>query len=66
MTASQATAEVFLAAFRSLPKRERQAVLSGIAEDSELREELMDLALVAERRDEPSRPFDEYLAERRR
>jgi hypothetical protein len=66
MTASRATAEVFLAAFRSLPKQQRQAVLCGIAEDDELREDLMDLALVAERRDEPSRPFAEYLAEKRR
>jgi hypothetical protein len=66
MTSSQATAEVFLAAFRTLKKKERQAVLSGIAEDRELREDLMDLALMAERRHEPSRPFREYLAEKTR
>lgn len=66
MTATEAKAEVFLTALRALPKKERQAVLSGIAEDSELREDLLDLALLAERRDEPSRAFREYLAERKR
>ena len=66
MTPSRATAEAFLTALRALPKKERQAVLSGIAEDDELREDLLDLALIAERRDEPSRPFRDYLAERDR
>ncbi|MFH1732267.1 MAG: hypothetical protein ABIF82_11545 [Planctomycetota bacterium] len=66
MTSSQATAEIFLTALRALPKKEREAVLSGIAEDDELREDLLDLALLAERRDEPSRPFREYVAEKAR
>jgi hypothetical protein len=64
MTGSQATAEVFLTAFRTLPKRERQAVLAGIAADRELREDLFDLAVVARRRRQPSRPFREYLEEK--
>jgi hypothetical protein len=66
MTSLQATAEVFLTALRALPKKERQAVLTRIAEDDELREDLLDLALLAERRDEPSRPFREYMAEKAR
>jgi hypothetical protein len=66
MTRTQATAEVFLTAFRALPKRHREAVLLGIAEDERLREDLMDLATIAKRRREPSRPFREYLAERRK
>ena len=66
MTSSQATAEIFLTALRALPKKEREAVLSCIAEDDELREDLLDLALLAERRDEPSRPFREYVAEKTR
>lgn len=66
MTSSQATAEIFLTALRALPKKEREAVLSGIAEDDALREDLLDLALLAERRDEPSRPFREYVAEKAR
>jgi len=62
MTAMDATAQVFLTALRSLPKKERRAVLSGIAEDEDLREDLLDLALLAGRRHEPSRPFRQYLA----
>ncbi len=66
MTLVEANAQVFLTALRALPKKERQAVLCGIAEDDELREDLLDLAVLAERRDEPSRPFREYLAEKSR
>jgi hypothetical protein len=64
MAAADATAEVFLAAFRALPRSQRQAVLAGIAEDQQLREDLLDLATIAERRSEPSRPVREYLAEK--
>ena len=63
MTTSQATAEVFATAFRALPKKERQAVLALITEDEELREDLLDLTVIAQRRNEPSRPFREFLAE---
>ena len=65
MTSSQATAEVFFTALKALPKAERDEVLSRIASDRGLRRDLMDLAVMAERADEPSRPFDEYLSERR-
>ena len=37
MTPSRATAEAVLTAFRALPKKERQAVLSRIAEDVDFR-----------------------------
>jgi hypothetical protein len=63
MTASQATAEVFLTALRALPKEERQAILARITEDAELRGDLADLAIFTKRRDEPSRPFREFLEE---
>ena len=66
MRHAEATAEVFLTALRALPKKQRQAVLCGIADDDELREDLLDLALIAERRYEPSRPFRECLAEKTR
>lgn len=63
MTTSQATAEVFATAFRALPKKERQTVLALITDDKEVREDILDLTVFAERRDEPSRPFREFLAE---
>jgi hypothetical protein len=63
MTASQATAEVFLTALRALPAEERQAVLAHIVEDEEWQEDIQDLAVFSQRRNEPSRPFREFLEE---
>ena len=63
---SKATAEVFVTAFRALPKRERDEVLVQIARDRSLRHDLLDLAAIAERQREASRPFREYLDERRK
>ncbi len=65
MTKAQAaTADVFLTALKALPKSERDAVVLRIARDRAFRREILDLALIAERRREPSRPFREYLAHR--
>jgi hypothetical protein len=66
MTASQATAEVFVTALRALPQKQRDEVLARIAGDPDLREDLLDRALLLERRREPSRSLRDYLAERRR
>ena len=66
MTRIQATAEVFLIALRALPEQERIAVPAGIADDAQLREDILDLALLTQRRHEPSRSFREYLAEKRK
>ncbi len=63
MTASQATAEVFLTALRALPAEERQVVLAHIVEDDEWQEDIQDLAVFSQRRNEPSRPFREFLKE---
>ena len=63
MTVSQATAEVFLTALRALPEKERQAVLACIVEDQQWREDIKDLAIFSQRRDEPSRPFQDFLKE---
>lgn len=63
---SEATADVFLTAFKALPKSVRDAVLVRIARDRTLRRDLLDLAVIAEREREASRPFREYLGERGR
>lgn len=60
----KATAEVFWTAFHHLPKSERAAVVERLLQDPEFREDLIDIALINQRRDEPSRPLSEYLAER--
>jgi len=64
MTTSQATAEVFLTALRALPDEERQAVLVHIVEDAEWQDDIKDLAVFSQHRNERSRPFREFLEER--
>jgi hypothetical protein len=62
MTQAQATAEVFLTAFHALPDEERLEVIKRLVKEEEL-EDLFDSAIAEERRNEPSRPIGEYLAE---
>ena len=54
-------AEVFLMALRSLSRAEKDAVIAGLLDDPDLREDILDLITVYQRREEPSRPFKEYL-----
>jgi len=63
MTKVEATAEVFWTAFNVLPREDKQAVIRLMIQDENLRRDLMDLALIEERRDEPSRPLKDYLKE---
>jgi hypothetical protein len=65
-TRSTTAAAQFLSAFKALPKSARDAFLLSIAGDRALRRDLLDLATIAERRREPSRPLRDYLAERGR
>jgi len=62
MKAVESRAEVYLMALQSLPKAEREAVIARLLEDAELREDILDLALIRQRQGEPSRPFREYLS----
>lgn len=64
MGKAEAVAEVFLTALRSLPKAGRNRILLGLVKDRSLRRDLMDLAIIEERRTEPSRPFRDYLKDR--
>jgi hypothetical protein len=67
MTVQQATAEVFLTAFKALPRREQEDILGRIARDRKLRrilEDLSDRLAIEEERGKPSRPLRGYIAER--
>lgn len=66
MKAVESRAEVYLMALQSLSKAEKQAIIARLLEDTKLREDILDLALIQQRQAEPSRPFREYLAERRK
>ena len=66
MTHPEAVADVFFTALKSLSRRERDAVLVRIARDKAMARDLLDLATIAERRPQPSRPFRKYLAQKKR
>lgn len=66
MTTTEATAEVFWTAFRALPKKEREAIVEKLLRDREFAEDLIDVVILEQRQKEPSRPLDEYLADRRK
>ncbi|MFQ5616155.1 MAG: hypothetical protein ACE5GO_06815 [Anaerolineales bacterium] len=61
MQNSGATAEVFWTAFNVLPQAEQHALLRRMIQDENMRRDLVDLALIEERRDEPVRPLRDSL-----
>lgn len=63
MTTTQATAQVFLAAFKTLPSKARNQVVLEIIRDKRLREDSIDLAIAEERVKESSRPPRKFLSE---
>ncbi len=64
MKTAQSKAEIYLMALESLSKAEKKAVITRLLEDDNLREDILDIALIQQRQGESSRPFGEYLAER--
>lgn len=63
MRTKGATAEVFLAAFKTLPRKEQDIFLSSILKDKKLREDLIDIAIAENRVKDKSRPFRDFLKE---
>ncbi|MFA5309644.1 MAG: hypothetical protein WC370_09210 [Dehalococcoidales bacterium] len=51
-------------ALQSLSKAEKKVVITRLLEDENLREDILDIALIRQRQEEPKRPFREYLAVR--
>lgn len=66
MTTTEATAEIFWTAFRSLSRKEKEAIVEKLLHDKEFMEDLIDIVILEQRKKEPSRPLDEYLADRRK
>jgi len=58
------TAETFLTAFLALPKAEKQAFIAKLLTQDEFIEDLLDIVTIEQRRHEPSRPLEDYLADR--
>lgn len=65
MKTVESRAEVYFMALQSLSKAEKEAVINRLLEDTDLREDILDLAVIKQRQGETSRPFREYLAERK-
>jgi len=63
-TKTEATAEIFWTAFNVLPAEEKRAIIQRIIRDETLRRDLVDLALIEERKDEPGRPLRDYVSEK--
>lgn len=51
------TAEVFLTAFKTMPKKEQDIFLGKIIKGPRLREDLIDMAIAESRAKDESRPF---------
>ncbi len=63
MSATEATAEVFVTAFKSLKPRQREAVLEKMLSDTALAEDIADTLALEARRHQPRQPFRQVLKE---
>ncbi len=65
MSATEATAEIFVTAFKALKRKEREAVLQKLVTDAELAEDLADSLALEARRDQPHIPLRDVLKDLR-
>ena len=63
MSAIEATAEVFVTAFKTLKPRQREAVLTRMLTDEELSEDIADTLALEARRHQPRQSFRQALKE---
>jgi len=63
MSATEATAEVFVTAFKSLKPRQREAVLERMLEDEDISTDIADTLALEARRHQPRQPFRQALKE---
>jgi hypothetical protein len=63
MTTSEATAEVFWTAFKSLRKAEREAVIERLLKDPRIREDLIDIVTALQRQHEKSVSYERVRAD---
>jgi hypothetical protein len=59
MIQEEAKAEVFWLAFKGLPKKEQQLIVQKLLHDREFVEDLLDIAIIEQRRSETSRPLED-------
>jgi hypothetical protein len=61
MKTKGATAEIFLTAFKTKPKKEQDIFLSKILKDKKIKADLIDIAIAKTRVKDKSRPFRDFL-----
>ena len=66
MSTTNATAEVFYTAYKSMSKKEKEAIINKLLTDSDFMEDLIDITIIKQRKNEPSRLIEEYVAEKRK
>jgi len=66
MTQNETVAEVFLMALKSMPKDQKELVLVKLVHDKEFYQDLQDLLVFEERKNDTRRPFQEFLSEYKR
>lgn len=65
LTGSQATAEIFLTALKAMARPEREKVMTAIARDKRMWEDMQDLAVFEAREPELGTPYEDYARGRR-
>ena len=65
MSATEATAEIFVTAFKALKRKEREAVFQKLVSDAELADDLADSLALEARRDRPHTPLRYVLKDLR-
>lgn len=65
MSATEATAEIFVAAFKALKPKQRQAVLQKLVADASLADDLADTLALEARRHQPHTPLRDVLKDLR-
>ena len=65
MSATEATAEIFVTAFKALKRKEREAVFQKLVSDAELADDLADSLALEARRDQPRTPLRDVLKDLR-
>jgi len=55
------SAAEFIHELEAMYKSERERIFASLAENQEWREDLLDLMMIADRRNEPARPIDEVF-----
>lgn len=61
MAPYQATAEIFMTAFKALPTKERSTFLTKLLKDNPLREDILDIAIAMKRSREKTKSFRSFI-----